>query len=135
MKKKKMTESLIELIRESPAIYIRKLSISYLALFVEGYETAIQEIYPDYNDNIMSQFNAWVKIRYPKRVSLRWDGILLEVAGNEADALQLFWQWWDEFLVDYHNGVEVKYVFDYDALTSSDLQVTDIDDLPESDDF
>jgi hypothetical protein len=127
MQKTKVIEPLIESLRKYPAVYIRKLSISYLALYIEGYEAAIQYLCPDCEDDTMSQFNDWVKIRYPKRVSLCWDGILLEVAGNEVDALQLFWQWWDEFLVDYHNGVEIKYVFDYDALTS--------DDLPELDNF
>jgi hypothetical protein len=116
MQKTKVIESLIESLRKYPAMSIRKRSISYLAIYIDGYEAAIHDLCPDCKDNVMSQFDAWVKIRYPQRVSLGWDGILLEVAGNETDALQLFWQWWDEFLVDYHNGVEIKYVFDYDDM-------------------
>jgi hypothetical protein len=133
--KTKTFESLIELIRQNPLPYLRIPSITHLAMFIDGYGIAIEAHCPDRDDDLMYKFNSWVKIRYPKRVCLCWDGILLEVAGSEADALQLFWKWWDEFLVDYHNGVEIKYVFDYDALTSDNLTDTDIDDLPELDNF
>jgi hypothetical protein len=63
----------------------------------------------------MYKFNGWVKFRYEKSLSV-WDHILLEIAGNEADALQLFWRWWDEFFIDYHNDVEIRCDFNYDDL-------------------
>jgi hypothetical protein len=133
MQKTKTFELLIELIRLNPQIYLRIPSITHLAMFIDGYGIAIEAHCPDRDDDIMCKFNGWVKFRYEKSLSV-WDHILLEIAGNEADALQLFWQWWDEFLVDYHSGVEIRCDFGYEDLKLN-LPEINFGDLSESDDL
>jgi hypothetical protein len=107
-------KSLIAMVKKNPAMVIGKPLISRFAMFLNGYIWAVLD---QENENIeknankhekesynilLRQYNDWLAVRYPEGMSLGWESILLLVAGNEEDALSLFWNTWEEFLADPH---------------------------------
>ncbi len=96
---KRNIESLVELMRDRPAMYIGKHSITLFAMFLHGYSFAVydRENMDDYSEK-MGKFNARLTKKFGILDSLGWDGLILQVSNNDEEAaFKRFWIEWDEF--------------------------------------
>ena len=98
--KRNNIESLIELIRKRPAMYIGEPKIYNLSHFLFGYSFAM---YENFNmqefQKPLRDFNDWLETKYKCKASIGWARLLLlHVNDNEDMAFDLFWEEWDDFL-------------------------------------
>src|SRR5262249_21655962 len=89
---------LLAAIRRRPAMYLGHASVTLLAAFLRGYETALQgshvsaEEVPDSDD-----FSRWLSTRYGMGKNYRWDRLLLFHHRDEAAALAEFFKDYSEY--------------------------------------
>lgn len=93
----------LDMIRKRPGMYLGALSVSKMRTFLDGYRLASYKE-AEWIDKIPFQplpfglFNTFVAMKYQVSGSIGWSDIILEqVAGDEKDGLELFWQLLDEF--------------------------------------
>ena len=92
--------TLLNMIKVKPALYLGKFSITRLCMFIHGYTWAILD-YTDSDDvgKPLGQLTWHLTHKYRIRESLDWCGILLSIKiGDEEEALSLFWDEWDDFV-------------------------------------
>ncbi|MCL2348442.1 MAG: hypothetical protein FWC50_09300 [Planctomycetaceae bacterium] len=97
--------SLIDLVRERPAIYLGEESLSILRHQFMGYMWACRDYQIDTDISFLPLgiFRAWLTIKYDNKCSVSYDGIILMAHGlDEARALNAFFADWDEFLAQDH---------------------------------
>ena len=102
MSEKSEFNELLDAIRARPAMYLGEASLTRLWVFLWGYEIALGQ------HQIPLYINSPLDIKFLRHVSRNIDKqpvgsrgyhtiILLHVGGDEARALDLFWQLLDEF--------------------------------------
>ena len=92
----------LEKIKERPAMYLGEASLSALYFFVAGYDFALQthEIEREKDDCIPGEFYDWIAYRLHFEESTSgWRNMLLNRYPDEAEALRMFFQHWEEFRV------------------------------------
>ena len=105
-----MNQELIELfntLRVRTAMYLGCLSITRLRAYTGGFlhANAIHNPGSIESDTLL-RFTKTLASKYSIKKMLGWDGILLQVSGNdEKAALELFWQEWDEFCTQQESDV------------------------------
>ena len=93
---------LLDAIRARPTLCLSEASLTYLWVFLMGYEIALGQ------HQIPKYANSPLDVNFLRHVSRRTDGkpvgargyhtmILQHVGGDEVEALALFWQLLDEF--------------------------------------
>lgn len=92
---------LIRLVREKPAMYIGQHSIIRFSFFISGYDFAVYDREGDKDYYyILARFTDWLAVRYSTTKTYSWKDILLEIAGDDKKAFEIFWNYWDEFLAE-----------------------------------
>ncbi len=96
---KRNIESLVELMRERPAMYIGCYSITRFALFLRGYNFAVYDREgSEVPSEKLGKFTGWLAKKFDILDSLGWDGLILQVSNNDEEtAFKRFWIEWDEF--------------------------------------
>jgi hypothetical protein len=89
---------LLKLMRQRPANFIGRNSISRLAWFLRGYHQATEEFRVTNDDQFLIDFGAWVRNRFNVTMSRSWEDIISFHSLNEDEAMQLFWELFDEYV-------------------------------------
>ena len=84
-------------LRKHPGMYLGTESITRLHLFIPGWRFGKENI-PEINT--LDDFSKWVKLKYgfSEQDPHSWANIILFYSLDEADALNLFFKLFDEFL-------------------------------------
>ena len=90
--------TLLEKIRERPALYLGVPSITRLHLFLRGYWHAQREFHCGDNDPLLFEFEDFVEARFKLGTSHGWGDIILFMTLDEQNAFELFWELLDEFV-------------------------------------
>ncbi|GAA4276490.1 hypothetical protein [Aquimarina mytili] len=95
-------DSIVEVlnsIKQRPAMYIGRDSISCLKAFLDGWyfrnPTGVVDT------DVMNKFQDWTEKKYSTKSSKSWSDILLYNSQDESKALELFFKDFDEF-IDNH---------------------------------
>lgn len=91
---------IIDEIRRRPGVYLRNYSVKNLAAFLEGYSCAAEKCGAIPNGQFLLDFGDWVRRRFRVELSQSWENILLFHSVDEREAMQCFWQIWDEYLTE-----------------------------------
>lgn len=88
-------------IRERPAMYLGIASLSLLAEFLRGYKYAREEFQapPSSEEQDLEGFQSWLPSRLNVTVKCSWDRVILAFYRDEKEALRLFFDLYDEFVV------------------------------------
>ena len=92
--------SIVELIKEiqkRPAMYISKNYISCLKAFLDGWYIRDSSNLAD--GDIMGHFQDWIENKYGVKTSHSWNDIILFYSQDEANALKVFFELFEEFLL------------------------------------
>jgi hypothetical protein len=92
----KTIASVIEAVRERPAMYIGKRSPIRLQLFLQGWLVGRTPSDAD----LLQRFGAWVADKYDIRSSHSWSEIITFFSEDEVEAFQKFLDLFDEFRAD-----------------------------------
>lgn len=90
---------LIEKIKQRPDLYLGKPSISHLQVFLDGYTYARLElgIPLTEQEQEFEGFQEWIEKRFNQHSSQSWPQIILAYSEDESDALDRFFQLFEEF--------------------------------------
>ncbi len=91
------TENFVDLIKKRPGMYVFSEGITELSGLLRGYYYARRDIEAE---DIINEFTDWLKQeKYPnfKDYSVSWCRILLFYCSCEARALEMFFEYWNEF--------------------------------------
>lgn len=80
-------------------MYIGEKSITKLAMYLYGYEQAVENL-TGIRDDFLFHFREWLEIRLQDRVHGLENSIFLK-SKDEADAVDHFWRLLDEFLATH----------------------------------
>ena len=94
----------IQTIRRRTPMYIGRRSISCLRAFLDGWQFAQQEDVED--APLMGEFQQWAARKCGVKDSRSWDRIILFDSQDEADALDKFFVWFDEFLAAHEKATQ-----------------------------
>lgn len=100
LKHKEKTIDHLESIRKRPAMYIGKRSLSALYMFLNGYEFAMltHKVKAKPFLKVPQAFHDWVAYRLHFDYSTSgWCNMILDRTKDEEKALDLFWNFFDEF--------------------------------------
>lgn len=92
---------LLPKIKQKPALYLGKTSITYLRIFILGYRFARSEMgitHTEKESDFYKNFQPWLQNRLSIRTVNAWDKIILLTCINEKEAFDYFFQLLDEFL-------------------------------------
>ena len=89
---------LLQKIKENPALYLGKPSITCLRSFLDGYLDARFDLGLDREGSGIEGFQEWIQTREKTTLSQSWAGIILFTSGNERSAFYNFFKLFDEFL-------------------------------------
>ena len=91
---------LITKIQKRPALYLGKESISNLQVFLDGYTFARRELkVPISNEEEdFEDFQEWIEKKYNLQDTQSWTKIILFYSVDERDALERFFELFDEFV-------------------------------------
>jgi hypothetical protein len=85
----------IKTVKTRTPMYTGRKSLSCLRAFLNGWEYAHGGEVDD--APMMEEFQQWVAKKCGVKPSQSWDRIILFESQDEADALDKFFQWFDEF--------------------------------------
>jgi hypothetical protein len=91
---------LLEKIKKRPSMYLGKRSISHLQVFLDAYTFARREldIPVTEQEREFEEFQEWVEQRFNQASTQSWARIILFYAEDERDALERFFELFEEFL-------------------------------------
>jgi hypothetical protein len=91
---------LLEKIKKRPSMYLGKRSISHLQVFLDAYTFARREldISLTEQEREFEEFQEWVEQRFNQASTQSWARIILFYAEDERDALERFFELFEEFL-------------------------------------
>ena len=89
-------ENLVSKIQERPSMYLGRKTVSCLKAFLDGWYLRDPDNVLD--SDLMGRYQEWIEDRYNKKDTHSWDRILLFYSEDEYDALQLFFETFNEFL-------------------------------------
>jgi hypothetical protein len=96
---------LIQKIHQRPALYLSKKSLSHLQVFLDGYTFSRREmgIPLSAQEQEFEQFQDWIEQRFSQPNTQSWVRIILFYAEDEADALDRFFELFDEFVLQHQS--------------------------------
>ena len=99
---------LIAKIKKRPALYLGKESISHLQVFLDGYTFARRELkVPVSNEEAdFENFQEWIEGKFNLPDTQSWAKIILFYSADERDALERFFELFDEFVKRNYSTAE-----------------------------
>lgn len=91
---------LIGKIQKRPSLYLNKRSLTHLKTFLDGYTFALRQANISVTDEEQKfeNFQQWIEIKYNQNDTQDWSKIILFYAEDEANALDIFFQLFEEFI-------------------------------------
>ncbi|MEG3439172.1 hypothetical protein V0288_18745 [Pannus brasiliensis CCIBt3594] len=92
--------TLIDKIKKRPALYLGRRSLSHLCTFLDGYTFALrqQDIPVSTEERIFEGFQEWIEEKFDRASTQHWSRIILFSSEDERDALETFFELFDEFI-------------------------------------
>jgi hypothetical protein len=94
-------ESLLEIVRSRPGLYLGRKSLSALWSLLLGYEMAvIEHNIPEseqFNRKLEKDFNNWLRKKYSMGSAICWYIFVINETKSEAKAFDKLFEFWDEF--------------------------------------
>ena len=90
---------LLQKIRKSPGMYFGWSSLSRLSGCLRGYDYALFELQAAPGDPFFLGFQGWIERRLQVKHEF-WENAILKRTASEAEAFNLFWVLFDEYLAD-----------------------------------
>lgn len=109
---------LLEKIKQRPSLYLGKRSLSHLQVFLDGYTFARRQLGVSITEQEQEfdDFQEWIEQRFNQPSTQSWTRIILFYSEDEADALNRFFELFEDFLNrDKH--------LDVDETASLDTQI------------
>ncbi|MEG4286453.1 hypothetical protein QUB68_25315 [Microcoleus sp. A006_D1] len=89
---------LLKKIKNTPSLYLGKASISCLQAFLSGYNVAQYQLgVPLKEENALDGFQEWIQKKLNIDSSQSWANIILFFSQDERDALNSFFELFEEF--------------------------------------
>ena len=89
---------ILKKIKHKPSVYLGKPSISCLQAFLSGYNVAQYQLgLPLQQENPLDGFQDWIQKKFNIDSSQSWANIILFFSQDERDALDIFFQLFEEF--------------------------------------
>lgn len=89
---------IVKKIKHKPSVYLGKPSISGLQAFLSGYKVAQYQLgLPLQQENPLDGFQDWIQKKFNIDSSQSWANIILFFYQDERDALDIFFQLFEEF--------------------------------------
>lgn len=91
---------LINKIKQRPSLYLNKRSLSHLKTFIDGYTFALRQanISLTEEETKFESFQEWIEQKYNQYSTQDWSKIILFYAEDEAHALDIFFELFQEFI-------------------------------------
>ena len=91
---------LLSKIKQRPSLYLGKRSLSHLHTFLDGYTFACRQlgITLTEQEKKFEEFQEWIEIRFDQPSTQSWSRIILFYSEDETDALNRFFNLFEEFL-------------------------------------
>lgn len=91
---------IIKKIEKRPSLYLNKHSLSHLKTFLDGYTFALRQanISITEEEEKFETFQEWIEQKYNQHSTQDWSKIILFYAEDEADALDIFFELFQEFI-------------------------------------
>jgi hypothetical protein len=101
--------NLLQKIKQRPALYLGKRSLSHLQVFLDGYTFACCELGIEVTkqEREFEEFQEWIEQRFNQVDTQSWSRIILFYSEDESDALDKFFELFDKFL-ERDNALEVN---------------------------
>ncbi len=102
---------LINKIKQRPALYLGKCSLSQLQSFLDGYTSALRQadIPVSQEEQEFEQFQEWIEVKFSQPSTQSWSRIILFYSEDERDALESFFELLNEFINEIKlSSVELK---------------------------
>ena len=98
---------LIEKIKKRPTLYINKYSLSHLKTFIEGYSFGLRQanISVSKEEEDFEGFQDWIEEKYNQYSTQHWSKIILFYSEDERDALENFFELFNEFIKQKQNNL------------------------------
>ncbi len=90
----------LQKIKQRPSLYLGRRSISHLQVFLDGYTLARRELGVPLTEQEreFEGFQEWIEQRFNQNSTQSWDRIILFYSEDERDALERFFDLFEEFL-------------------------------------
>ena len=89
---------ILKKIQNKPSVYLGKPSITCLQAFLSGYNVAQYQLgLPLQPENPLDGFQDWIQKKFNIDSSQSWANIILFFSQDERDALDIFFQLFEEF--------------------------------------
>jgi hypothetical protein len=98
------TIELLEEMRGRVPMYIGSNSVAKLASFLRGYQCALEKYGAGRDDDFLANFQEMTQSRYGVKVSKAWEDIILFQSCDDHEAMELFWQLFDDYCASLKNG-------------------------------
>ena len=87
-------------IKQRASLYLGKRSLSHLHVFLDGYTFARRQlgIPLTEQETKFDEFQEWIEKRFNQADTQSWSRIILFYSEDEADALQRFFELFEEFV-------------------------------------
>ena len=102
--------TLIQKIKKAPSMYLGRHSIVCLQAFLSGYSVAQYQLgaTPTRSDEAFKEFPDWIRQRFNVRTSQSWANVILFYAEDEHQALDAFFDLFEEFIAQHQSGEETN---------------------------
>lgn len=90
---------LLQKIKQRPALYLGKRSLSHLHVFLDAYTFARRElgIETTEQERNFEDFQDWIELKFNQTDTQSWSRIILFYSEDESDALEKFFDLFEEF--------------------------------------
>ena len=102
---------LLQKVKQRPALYLGKHSLSHLQVFLDAYTFARRELGIEITEQEreFEDFQEWIEQRFNQPDTQSWSRIILFYSGDESDALDRFFELFEDFL-RRHQSLEVNQI-------------------------
>jgi hypothetical protein len=90
---------MLERIKQRPGMFLGQCSITRFRAFLDGYMSSRADLGlpPTQQEVEFNQFQDWIQIRFKISSSHGWDSIILFYSADEKDALNNFFELFEQF--------------------------------------
>jgi hypothetical protein len=89
-------ESMLDRMRPRPGMYIGFPCLRRLAMYLEGYASALDDIGSEPYAAFLAAFREWIYAKFGLQ-NREWSDIIIDNSPNERAAFDRFWELLDEF--------------------------------------
>ena len=114
---------MLQRIKQRPGMFLGECSITRLRAFLDGYMGSRSDLGlpPTQQELEFNQFQEWVQTRFKISSSHGWDSIILFYSADERDALNNFFELFDQFC---NSENSTKEEMNQEKFTESNSQLT-----------